>query len=104
MNVIMIFAVEYSKNPPKWFKKLQAEIWNSNTETAWQTFRKIGSYLKKSPQFWWSKFWILIEWETPDKKLSYILFFVLYASIVAVQSASAKPLCISSMIYKFSQG
>ena len=24
---------------------------------------------QKSLQFWWSKFWILIVWETSDKKL-----------------------------------
>ena len=35
------------------------------TRLAWQ--RNIGSYTKKSLQFWWSKIWILIVWETSDK-------------------------------------
>ena len=40
--------------------------------------RKIGSYTKQSLQFWWSKFSILIVWETFDQRLCVYDFFDLH--------------------------
>ena len=71
----------YSKHPhirTWWLKNLLAEICHLNTQnlrtcSAWKKKTRF-LYKTRSLQVWWSKFRMLIVWETSDKKFSCIWF------------------------------